>query len=49
MSRYIFPPELMAKFYDGNATAEETTDAITKKSYANAYNEEGDYSTDTIS
>ena len=24
MSRYIFPPELMAKFYDGNATAEET-------------------------
>ncbi len=24
MSRYIFPPELMAKFYDGNATADET-------------------------
>ena len=24
MSRYIFPPELMAKFYEGNATAEET-------------------------
>lgn len=24
MSRYTFPPELMAKFYDGNATAEET-------------------------
>jgi len=24
MSRNIFPTELMAKFYDGNATAEET-------------------------
>ena len=24
MSKYNFPPELMARFYEGNTTAEET-------------------------